>query len=128
MEQNKAFKYINTGVFIVICVLAVYAVYMLWSGKGVQDNGNTAQQVRTSIEHSRSKQEQISSGLREAEASIDRSSASIERGISGIRQAEDLGAEIATEQSRIARAVENGRAIISAVRQTAEGEGQKAEN
>lgn len=128
MEQNKALKYINTGVFIVICVLAVYAVYMLWSGKGVQDNGNTAQQVRTSIEHSRSKQEQISSGLREAEASIDRNSASIERGINGIRQAEDLGAEIATEQSRIARAVENGRAIISAVRQTAEGEGQKAQN
>lgn len=121
-------EYIKNSALVIICILAMYAVYMLWSGKGVQDNGNTAQQVRTSIEHSRGKQEQISAGLREAEASIDRSSASIERGISGIEQAENLGAKIATEQQRIARAVENGRAIISAVRQRAEDEAQKAEN
>lgn len=121
-------EYIKNGALVIICILAVYAVYMLWSGKSVQDNGNTAQQVRTSLEHSRSKQEQISAGLREAEASIDRSSASIERSISGIEQAENLGTEIATEQQRIARAVENGRAIISAVRQGAEDEAQKAEN
>ena len=121
-------EYIKNGALVIICILAMYAVYMLWSGKSVQDNGNTAQQVRTSIEHSRSKQEQISAGLREAEASIDRSSASIERSISGIEQAENLGAEIATEQQRIARAVENGRAVISAVRQGAEDEAQKAEN
>ena len=118
-------EYIKNGALVIICIIAMYAVYMLWSGKSVQDNGNTAQQVRTSIEHSRSKQEQISAGLREAEASIDRS---IERGISGTEQAENLGAEIATEQQRIARAVENGRAIISAVRQGAEDEAQKAEN
>lgn len=121
-------EHIKNGALAIICILAMYAVYMLWSGKSVQDNGNTAQQVRTSIEHSRNKQEQIGAGLREAEASIGRSSAGIERGIRGIEQAENLGTEIATEQQRIARAVENGRAIISAVRQGAEGEAQKAEN